>query len=152
MYVSIDAILTLAANATRPETSWPGIAVAVGAIVVMPLHARAKGHVAARLGSAATAGDAAQSWLCAVGAAAVLASTLASAAFGWWWLDPIAGLAIAGLAVREGREAWAGELCRDCAPVGFQPPTRCSENGGSQINRDLTATPRSVAADECKRC
>jgi len=67
----------------------------------------------------ATAGDAAQSWLCAICAAAVLLSILANAALGWWWLDPIAGLAIAGVAVRESRHAWAGEVCSDCAPVVF---------------------------------
>jgi divalent metal cation (Fe/Co/Zn/Cd) transporter len=91
--------------------------VAAGAIVVMPLLARAKDRVAAQLGSGATAGDAAQSWLCAIIAAAALVSILANAAFGWWWLDPIAGLGIAGLAVHEGREAWAGEVCADCAPI-----------------------------------
>jgi divalent metal cation (Fe/Co/Zn/Cd) transporter len=95
----------------------------------MPLLARAKGRVAAQLGSAATAGDAAQSWLCAISAAAVLASILANAALGWWWLDPIAGLGIAGLAVREGREAWAGEVCLDCAPVGFQSAESLGEEG-----------------------
>jgi divalent metal cation (Fe/Co/Zn/Cd) transporter len=126
LYVAFDAIYTLAAG-THPDTSWPGVAVSAGAIVLMPLLARAKGHVATQLGSAATAGDAAQSWLCAIGAAAVLASILANAELGWWWLDPIAGLGIAGLAVHEGREAWAGEVCADCAPIGFQTAGSCDE-------------------------
>jgi divalent metal cation (Fe/Co/Zn/Cd) transporter len=90
----------------------------------MPLLARAKGRVAAQLGSAATAGDAAQSWLCAIAAGVVLLSILANGALGWWWLDPIAGLGIAALAVHEGREAWAGEVCGDCAPIGFEPAKR----------------------------
>ena len=119
MYVAFDAIDTLAGGA-HPDASWPGVAVAAGAIICMPLLARAKGRVAAQLGSAATAGDAAQSWLCAICAAAVLISILANAVLGWWWLDPIAGLAIAGVAVREGREAWAGEVCGDCSPIGFE--------------------------------
>ena len=85
----------------------------------MPLLARAKSRVATQLGSVATAGDAAQSWLCAISAAAVLVSILANAAFGWWWLDPIAGFGIAALAIHEGREAWSGEVCADCAPIGF---------------------------------
>lgn len=119
LYLAFDAITTLAGG-THPDTSWPGAAVAAGAIIVMPLLARGKGRVAAQLGSAATAGDAAQSWLCAISAAAVLLSILANAALGWWWLDPIAGLGIAGLAVREGREAWAGEVCSGCAPIGFE--------------------------------
>ena len=117
-YLLFDASVTLASG-SRSEARWLGAAVSCGAIIVMPLLARAKGQVAARLGSAATAGDAAQSWLCAIAAAGVLASIAANAAFGWWWLDPIIGLGIAGLAVREGREAWEGEVCADCAPLGF---------------------------------
>jgi divalent metal cation (Fe/Co/Zn/Cd) transporter len=123
LYLTFDAIYTLAGG-THPETSWPGAAVAVGAILFMPLLARAKGRVAAQLGSAATAGDAAQSWLCAIAAGAVLLSILANGALGWWWLDPIAGLGIAALAVHEGRESWAGEVCGDCAPIGFEPDGR----------------------------
>ncbi len=118
LYLLFDGVRTLA-DGRHPGTSWLGVAVAVGAIVVMPLLARAKGRVAVQLGSSATAGDAMQSWLCAVIAATALVSLLANAALGWWWLDPIAGLAIAGLAVREGREAWRGDTCADCAPVGF---------------------------------
>jgi divalent metal cation (Fe/Co/Zn/Cd) transporter len=126
LYVAFDTISTLAGG-SHAETSWPGIVVLAGALVVMPLLARAKGRIAAQLGSAATAGDAAQSWLCAISAVAVLVSILANAALGWWWLDPIAGLGIAGLAVREGREAWAGEVCADCAPIGLKSHTDCGE-------------------------
>jgi divalent metal cation (Fe/Co/Zn/Cd) transporter len=107
-----DAISTLAGGA-HPKSSWAGVAVTGGAIVVMPRLARAKGRVAAQLGSGATAGDSAQSWLCATIAAAALVSILANATLGWWWLDPIAAAGIAGLAVHEGREAWAGEVCAD---------------------------------------
>jgi hypothetical protein len=32
---------------------------------------------------------------------------------GWWWADPLAGLVIGAVAVREGREAWRGEKCGD---------------------------------------
>jgi divalent metal cation (Fe/Co/Zn/Cd) transporter len=128
LYLAFDAISTLAGG-SHPDMSWPGVAVAAGAIVFMPLLARAKGRVAAQLGSAATTGDAAQSWLCAISAAAVLLSILANAALGWWWLDPIAGLGIAGLAVHEGREAWAGEVCGDCAPIGFEAAKRRGVEG-----------------------
>lgn len=119
LYLAFDAIHTLAGG-TRPAVSWLGVAVTAGAIVFMPLLARAKGRVARELSSAATAGDAAQSWFCAITAVAAGVSVLANAALGWWWLDPIAGLGIAGLAVREGRQAWAGEVCGDCAPIGLK--------------------------------
>ncbi len=128
LYLAFDAISALA-DGSHPETSWPGVAVLAGALVFMPLLASAKGRVAAQLGSAATAGDAAQSWLCAISAAAVLLSILANAVLGWWWFDPIAGLGIAGLAVHEGRKAWAGEVCADCAPIGFQTASSCDEDG-----------------------
>lgn len=124
LYLAFDVIRALA-DGSHPQTSWPGVAVLVGAIIVMPLLARAKGRVAAQLGSAATAGAAAQSWLCAISAAAVLVSILANAGLGWWWLDPIAGLGIAGLAVREGRKAWGGNVCADCAPIVLESRTDC---------------------------
>jgi divalent metal cation (Fe/Co/Zn/Cd) transporter len=128
LYLAFDGIKTLA-EVSRPEVSWPGAAVSAGAVIVMPLLARAKGRVAAELGSAATAGDAAQSWLCAIAAAGVLVSILVNSVLGWWWLDPIIGLAIAGIAVHEGREAWAGDSCADCAPVGFETPTPLRPSG-----------------------
>jgi hypothetical protein len=56
--------------------------VAAGAILVMLLLARAKGRIATELGSAATAGDAAHSWLCAISAPAVFVSILANAVAG----------------------------------------------------------------------
>jgi hypothetical protein len=49
--------------------------------------------------------------LCAYLAAALLVGLLGNAVFGAWWLDPAVGLLIAGVAVREGVEAWRGEGC-----------------------------------------
>jgi hypothetical protein len=47
--------------------------------------------------------------------AALLGGLVMNATAGWWWADPIAGLAIAVIAVREGRSAWLGEGC--CTPA-----------------------------------
>jgi divalent metal cation (Fe/Co/Zn/Cd) transporter len=66
-YLVFDGTRALAEH-SHPHVSWPGAAVSLGAVIVMPLLAQAKGRVAARLGSAATASDAAQSWLCAIAA------------------------------------------------------------------------------------
>ena len=120
-YIAVDAILTLANN-SHPKTSWVGVALAIGSIVIMPLLGRAKASLGAQLGSSATAGEGAQNMLCAYMAAGVLVGLLANAVLGWWWLDPVIGLGIAALAVREGRKAWASEVCGDCAPVGFDIP------------------------------
>jgi hypothetical protein len=45
----------------------------------------------------------------------VLVGLAANAALGAWWLDPIVGLLIAAIAVREGRGAWRGVDCASCA-------------------------------------
>jgi divalent metal cation (Fe/Co/Zn/Cd) transporter len=117
-YIASDAILTLTSNA-HPMTSWVGVALALGSIAFMPLLGRAKTALGAQLGSSATAGEGAQNMLCAYMAGGVLVGLLANALLEWWWLDPVIGLGIAALAVKEGREAWGGEVCADCAPIGF---------------------------------
>jgi len=109
-YIALDAVVTLA-TAHHPETSWIGVGLAVGSIVLMPLLGRAKRRLGRQLDSAATAGEGTQNMLCAYLAAAVLAGLLANTVLGIWWLDPVAALFIAGVALREGRETWRGEGC-----------------------------------------
>jgi len=109
-YIAYEAISTFAGG-HKPETSWPGIALSCASLLVMPALGRAKRRLGVILNSGATAGEGAQNLLCAYLAAGVLVGLLANAAFGWWWLDPVAGLLIAAVAVREGREAWRGEEC-----------------------------------------
>ena len=118
-YIAQDAIRALV-NGDRPSTSWVGIGLSISSIVVMPLLGRAKQRVGERLGSGATAREGAQNLLCAYMAAGVLLGLAANAVLGWWWLDPIIALAIAAIAVREGREAWSGEGCACVAVPGLQ--------------------------------
>ena len=59
--------------------------------------------------------DSVQTLLCTYLSAVVLAGLLLNWAFGWTWADPLAALVIAGVAVKEGVEAWRGEQCDDCA-------------------------------------
>lgn len=124
LYLASDAIDTLTRTA-RPDMSWPGLALTASALLVMPLLARAKSQVAGGLISGATAGDAAQSWLCAIGAAATLISILANQLLGCWWADSAAALAIAGLAAYESRNTWQGNTCTDCTPIGFGEHDDC---------------------------
>jgi divalent metal cation (Fe/Co/Zn/Cd) transporter len=114
-YIAQDAIRGLIAG-NRPSTSWVGIGLSVSSIILMPLLGRAKRRIGERLGSGATAGEGAQNLLCAYLAAGVLVGLGANAAVGWWWLDPVIALVIAAIAVREGREAWAGDGCA-CAAI-----------------------------------
>ena len=46
----------------------------------------------------------------------LLVGLVLNATLGWSWADPIAGLVIAAVAVKEGREAWRGEGC--CGAIG----------------------------------
>ena len=117
-YVAVESVLHLV-NAEHPSGSPVGIVVTSGSLIFMPLLGRAKQRLGARLGSAATSGEGTQNLLCALLAAATLTGLLGQSLLGAWWLDPLAGLFIAAIAVREGFEAWRGETCADCAPVGF---------------------------------
>lgn len=109
-YVAYEAITRLW-HGDQPETSWFGIALVTTSAIGMPLLGRAKRRLADKLGSLATRGEGTQNVLCGYLAVAVLAGLLGNALLGWWWLDPIAALAIAALAIREGRESWRGESC-----------------------------------------
>jgi divalent metal cation (Fe/Co/Zn/Cd) transporter len=81
----------------------------------MPYLGIAKRRLADKLGSVATRGEGTQNLLCAYLAAAVLVGLLGNALFGLWWLDPAAALAVAAVAVREGRASRRGEgRCASC--------------------------------------
>ena len=59
--------------------------------------------------------DSTQTLLCTYLSAILLAGLVLNALLGWSWADSLAALVIAGVAVREGVEAWRGEQCADCA-------------------------------------
>lgn len=72
----------------------------------MPFLGVAKRRLADTLGSVATRDVGTQNPLCAYLAVAVLAGLLGNAIFGLWWLDPVAALVVARVAVREGVQSW----------------------------------------------
>jgi divalent metal cation (Fe/Co/Zn/Cd) transporter len=111
-YVGVEAVRVLV-NGDHPGVSWVGIGLAAVTAVAMPLLAAAKRRVGAELHSAATVKEAGQTQLCAYLSIALLLGLGANALLGWWWADPLAALAIVGVAVREGRSSWRGEGCCD---------------------------------------
>jgi divalent metal cation (Fe/Co/Zn/Cd) transporter len=125
-YIAIEAIRSLA-GAEHPETSVLGIAVTASSVVLMPALGIAKRRLGARLGSGATAGEGTQNLLCAAQGAAVLVGLAANAAVGAWWFDGVVALGIAAIAVKEGREAWAGEGCCVGEPVGRGEANGCED-------------------------
>jgi divalent metal cation (Fe/Co/Zn/Cd) transporter len=110
-YIAAESVRDLAAG-HHAATTVTGIVLTASALVVMPVLGRAKHKLAARLGSAATAGEGTQNYLCAAQAATVLAALAITAAWpGGWWIDPVIGLALAAVAVREGTRSWRGHDC-----------------------------------------
>jgi divalent metal cation (Fe/Co/Zn/Cd) transporter len=109
-YIGIQSIIDLATG-HRAGNSVLGIVLTAASLVIMPVLGIAKQRLGARLDSGATAGEGTQNLLCAATAAAVLIGLAGNALFGAWWLDPVIGLVIAAVAVKEGREAWKGEDC-----------------------------------------
>jgi divalent metal cation (Fe/Co/Zn/Cd) transporter len=110
-YIAAESLRDLVTG-HHPETTVIGMALTAVALLEMPLLGRTKHKLAARLGSAATAGEGTQNYLCAAQAAAVLLTLAVIAAWpGGWWLDPAIGLGIAAVAVREGAGSWRGDDC-----------------------------------------
>lgn len=123
LWVSLSSIVTLIRQ-SEPEESRLGIALAIVSLIVMPILALAKRRVGRAMSSATVVADSAQTWLCTSLSAVLLAGLAANATLGWWWADPVAGLIIAAVAAREGREAWRGENC--CGPIVAAEADSCS--------------------------
>lgn len=113
VYVAVQAIVDLSSRA-QPESAPVGIGLAIASLVVMPILAGAKRRTGRAMGSSTVVADSNQTKLCAYLSAILLGGLLLNASVGWWWADPLAALAIAVLAINEGREAWRGETCDDC--------------------------------------
>ena len=104
VYVVASSIWSLASG-SRAESSAAGMALAVAALVVMPLLWRWRRGLAERLDSPALRGDAACSVVCIYLSAVLLGGLLANRFLGWWWADPLAGLAMIWWIRGEAREA-----------------------------------------------
>ncbi len=111
-YVAVESLRAFTGD--HPDASWVGIGLAAITAPTMPILARAKQRVGRQLGSQATVSEAAQNMVCAYLSIALLIGLGANALLGWWWADPIAGLVIAGIAVREGRSSWRGDPSCGC--------------------------------------
>jgi divalent metal cation (Fe/Co/Zn/Cd) transporter len=97
-----------------PDQSLVGIVLLAASIVVMPALAVAKQRVAMRLGGdKLILADAAETKICVLLSISTLLGLGLYSITGTTWLDPVAGFLIAAFAVREGREAWEGELVED---------------------------------------
>ena len=115
-YVTFESLRALASG-HQPQHSTVGIVLAAVSLAVMPFLSWAQRRTGAALGSASVTADGTQTLLCTYLSAVLLGGLLLNATLGWAWADPVAGLVIAAIAVREGLEAWRGDNC--CSPKGL---------------------------------
>jgi divalent metal cation (Fe/Co/Zn/Cd) transporter len=104
-----------------------GLALAALSLLIMPVLSYAQRRAGRQLGSASAVADSKQTLLCTYLSAVLLVGLGLNSLFGWSWADPLAGLVIAAVAVREGREAWRGDTC--CAvPLADNAPANGCED------------------------
>ncbi|MGQ1799124.1 cation diffusion facilitator family transporter [Kocuria oceani] len=130
-FVSVDAIRTLL-GAAEPEHSPVGIALAAVSLVIMPFLSWFERRTGRELGSASAVADSKQTLLCTYLSAVLLVGLLLNSTLGWSWADPLAALVIAGVAIKEGLEAWRGDAC--CTPVAVlvsDAEDSCADGCGS---------------------
>ena len=113
-YIGIESLRALWLRSV-PERSIPGIAIAVAAVVVMPLLGRAKRRVAQELGSRALHSDSRQADFCAYLSAILLVGLVLNWLWGWWWADAASALIMVPIIAREGVQGLRGKGCNDCS-------------------------------------
>jgi divalent metal cation (Fe/Co/Zn/Cd) transporter len=109
-YVTVESVRSLTGG-QHAEHSTVGIVLAAASLTIMPLLSYAQRRAGRELGSTSAVADSRQTLLCAYLSGALLAGLLLNSLFGWSWADPIVALFIAGVAVREGQQAWRGKHC-----------------------------------------
>ena len=109
-YVTVSSAFALAGQ-EQVRHSTLGIVITALSVVIMPFLSFAERRAGRELGSATAVADSKQTLICTYLSAAVLVGLVLNSLLGWWWADAIAGLVIAGFAVREGTEAWRGDTC-----------------------------------------
>ncbi|OFE17688.1 hypothetical protein BA895_14405 [Humibacillus sp. DSM 29435] len=109
-YVTFESVRSLL-GADEATPTGLGVGIAVASLVIMPFLSWAQRRTGRELGSGSVVADSKQTLLCTYLSAVLLLGLLANSLFGWHWADPLAGLVIAVVAVREGIAAWRGEGC-----------------------------------------
>lgn len=155
-YVSVESILRLLGSA-EPEHSTVGIVLAATSLIVMPFLSWFERRTGRQLGSASVVADSKQTLLCTYLSGVLLVGLVLNSTLGWSWADPIAALVIAGVAVKEGVEAWRGDTC--CTPpsallagadldsTAVDDETACSDACCQPaVSHDVALTPRTSAS------
>lgn len=139
-YVSLESVRALVGGGQAQHSS-VGLVLAALSLLVMPLLSQAQRRAGRELGSASAVADSKQTLLCTYLSAVLLVGLGVNSLFGWTWADPVAGLVIAVIALREGLSAWRGDGC--CAP-GVSAVAAPRLTGDDLQGRGSSSAPRST--------
>ncbi|XAS71272.1 cation transporter [Micrococcaceae bacterium Sec5.1] len=109
-FVTFDAIRSLTGGGAA-QHSTPGIVIAALSLAIMPVLSWAQRRAGRELGSKTAVADSKQTLLCTYLSAVLLIGLVLNSTLGWWWADAGAASVIAAIAVREGINAWRGDVC-----------------------------------------
>lgn len=116
-YVAFESVRALPCG-SEATPSPVVIGLSIASLVIMPFLSWAQRRTGKALGSGAVVADSTQTLLCTYLSAVLLVGLVLNETLGWDWADPIAGLIIAAVAVKEGREPLARrglQLSAGCA-------------------------------------
>ncbi|MGE2815411.1 cation transporter [Mycobacterium heidelbergense] len=137
IYVTVEASRSLL-GVGEARHSTVGIILAAVSLVVMPVLSYGQRRTGRELGSLSAVADSKQTLLCTYLSAVLLIGLLLNSLLDWSWADPIAGLVIAAIAVKEGIDAWKGDTC--C------PPTATSRVLSKESGRQCCDVPEETTA------
>jgi Co/Zn/Cd efflux system component len=139
-FVTVDAVRSLTGGG-EAQHSTPGIVIAALSLAIMPVLSWAQRRAGRELGSKTAVADSKQTLLCTYLSAVLLAGLVLNSTLGWWWADAGAALVIAAIAVREGINAWRGDVC--CTV-----PTATSSAHGTEEDDCCAPAPASLKVPE----
>jgi divalent metal cation (Fe/Co/Zn/Cd) transporter len=125
-YLTVESARALFGGA-EAEHSPAGLVLAALSLLIMPVLSYAQRRAGRELGSRSAVADSKQTLLCTYLSAVVLVGLGVNSLFGWSWADPVAALVIAGLAIKEGRDAWRGDTCCPPLPGASVETGRCTD-------------------------
>jgi Co/Zn/Cd efflux system component len=167
LFVSVDSVRSLTGGG-EAQHSPPGIVIAALSLAIMPVLSWLQRRAGRELGSRTAVADSKQTLLCTYLSAVLLVGLVLNSTLGWWWADAGAALVIAGIAVREGINAWKGEACcavphvdghegeaDDCCAT--PEPGTCTNDDGGTAGSGVPAAPttdaeHSAASGCCEGC
>ena len=146
-FVTADSVRSLTGGG-EAQHSIPGIVIAALSLAIMPVLSSLQRRAGRELGSRTAVADSKQTLLCTYLSAVLLVGLVLNSTLGWWWADAGAALVIAAIAVREGLNAWSGDVC--CA-VPHRPAASGAGAGGDCCTPSGAPAPHPANVREAAR-